>query len=120
MAKNDVRIAYILQVHKNPGQVNKFIRQIAEVRQSDIYIHVDKKSAGAVSQQILKGRNIKIMEESLDVAWGDISMVDATLLLLRNFKKLPEYDFVCLKSGQDLLVSTGIREYLAEHKNKIS
>ena len=117
---NCVRMAYLLQVHKNPDQVSRFIRQIGEDGDPDIYVHIDRKSGRAVLQGIPNGWNIKIMKESLSVTWGDISQVDATLYLLRNLgKSLREYDFVCFKSGQDLLVNKGLRDHLAKNKNKI-
>lgn len=115
-----IRLAYLLQVHKNPVQLNKFIGQITAEGPSDIYIHIDKKNVGAISPLINSNCNIKIMEESVDVRWGDISQVDATLCMLRSLKKSRrKYDFVCLKSGQDLKVRNGLGTYLAGNKDKI-
>ena len=120
MGRKDIRIAYLLQVHKNPDQLNKFIRQISEDGHSDVYVHIDKKSFDAVSTGIIKAGNIKIVEESVDVKWGDISQVDATLCLLRGVEKSGQkYDFVCLRSGQDLLVRNALVCYLEANKNKI-
>lgn len=116
----NVRLAYLLQVHKNPAQINKFIGQITGEGSSDIYMHIDKKNVGAISALINKSCNIKIMEKSVDVRWGDISQVDATLCMLRSLRKSRgKYDFVCLKSGQDLKVRSGLGAYLAGNKDKI-
>ncbi|MDA8388828.1 MAG: hypothetical protein M0Z58_09235 [Nitrospiraceae bacterium] len=115
-----MKIAHLVQTHKNPVQVNKFIRQIAGDGHSDVYVHIDKKNAGNIAPRIAGGRNIKIIGESMDVKWGDISLVDATLCLLRDANKSGmKYDFVCLRSGQDLLVRNGLREYLARNNGKI-
>ena len=48
------RTAYILQVHKNPNQVNKFIKQLITGEQADVFVHIDKKNFEAVNNQILK------------------------------------------------------------------
>src|SRR5947207_3344480 len=120
MAENDLRIAYLLQVHKNPRQLNQFVRQIAEDENSDVYIHVDKKNIHTVAPGIVNRTNTKTIEQSVDVHWGDISQVDATLSLLRNLKASKKtYDFVWLKSGQDLLVKKGFRDHLKSNKGKI-
>lgn len=37
------RTAYILQIHKNPDQVNGFINQIISEEQADVFVHIDKK-----------------------------------------------------------------------------
>ena len=114
-----MEIAYILQVHKNPGQLNKFIREISSDG-SDIYIHVDKKSVQSVSSQIIKGDNIKIIEESESVTWSDISQVDATLNLFQSLKAShKKYDFIVFKTGQDLLIKRGIKDYFENYPDKI-
>ncbi len=38
------KTAFILQIHKNPGQVNKFIHQLISNDQADVYIHIDKRN----------------------------------------------------------------------------
>lgn len=35
--------AYILQIHKNPAQVNTFISQLTATDTADVYVHIDKK-----------------------------------------------------------------------------
>ncbi|MDR7239962.1 beta-1,6-N-acetylglucosaminyltransferase [Neobacillus drentensis] len=122
MISNDSkpRTAYILQIHKNPDQVNKFIKQIISHEQADVYIHMDKKNYEKICKKISKSPSVFILQESVDIKWGDISMVDATLLLLKKVVDSGKtYDFVCLRSGQDLLVKNGFKDYLLKNKNKI-
>ncbi|MBZ5749691.1 beta-1,6-N-acetylglucosaminyltransferase [Metabacillus rhizolycopersici] len=114
------RTAYILQIHKNPNQVNKFINQIITEEQADVFIHIDKQNYNEINEKILKSPNVKVLKESINVRWGDISQIDATVLLLKNvFDTQKKYDFVCFRSGQDLLVKNGFKEYLLNNKNKI-
>jgi len=116
----ELSTAYILQIHKNPNQVNNFIKQILSTEQSDIYVHIDKKSYHLLHDKIFKNPRVTILRECVDVVWGDISQIDATLLLLREvLSSGKKYDFVCLRSGQDLLVKNGFGEHLKNNKYKI-
>jgi Core-2/I-Branching enzyme len=100
-----VRLAYLVQCHKNFSQVNRMIRALNFNHSSaisDFYIHVDKKSD--ISSKIIRADNIFLVDDSkrIDVKWGKISQVDATLILLRMIiESKREYDYVWLISGQD-------------------
>jgi hypothetical protein len=114
------RTAFMLQVHKNPEQVNQFINQIITAGNADVFVHIDKKSYEFMQGKIVSSPNVKILKNSVDCEWGDISQVDATLLLLKEvIASQNSYDFVCLRSGQDLLVKGDFREFLQDNKNKI-
>jgi len=120
MTPNNLRLAFLLQVHKNPEQLYKFIRQITANKNSDVYIHIDRKSIDKFSSRIPTGPHIKIIDESIHIKWGDISQVDATMCLLRNLKKThKKYDFVFLRSGQDLMVKSGLEDFLARNCEKV-
>lgn len=115
-----LRTAYLLQVHKNPNQVNGFIHQLISEEQADIYIHIDKKSDDKLKQSIVKSPNVTVLNTCVNCEWGDISQVDATILLLRKMlDSKKKYDFVCLRSGQDLLVKGSFKDFLLDNKNKI-
>jgi hypothetical protein len=119
MRKMSTRTAFILLIHKNPDQVNKFIRQIISKDQADVFVHIDKKFLD-YKTKIVQSPRVYILPESIDVKWGDITLVDATLLLLKAVVESGNhYDFVCFRSGQDMLVKNGFMDFLAENKNKI-
>ncbi|MDQ0155377.1 beta-1,6-N-acetylglucosaminyltransferase [Robertmurraya andreesenii] len=114
------RTAFILQVHNHPEQVNKFILQLLGSKQADVYVHIDRKSYSDMKDKIVLNSNVKVLEESVDIEWGDISQVEATLLLLKEVVLSGKnYDFVCLRSGQDLLVNDGFKEFLMTSRNNI-
>ncbi|MFO1442637.1 hypothetical protein KDN24_05345 [Bacillus sp. Bva_UNVM-123] len=114
------RTAYILQIHKNPNQVNKFISQLISEEQADVYIHIDKRSYDEIYPKIIKVPNVKILKQSIHCEWGDISQIDTTIMLLKEvLASKNEYDYVCLRSGQDLLVKNGFKDFLLEHKGNI-
>lgn len=120
MDSNHSRTAYILQVHDNPEQVNQFIYQLISSNQADVYVHIDKKSYERIKGKIIEGPNVKVLKKIVNCEWGDISQVDATLLLLKEVvDSKKDYDFVCLRSGQDLLVRNGFKQFLSEHRGQV-
>ncbi|MDA8173768.1 MAG: hypothetical protein M0018_04150 [Nitrospiraceae bacterium] len=119
MLKKKIRIAYLLLAHKNPEQLNKFTEQLSMDKFADIYVHIDKKNYVKMSSEI-DGKNITILKERVDISWGDISLVDAAMCLLREaVNSGRKYDFVCLRSGQDLLVRSGLADYLELNRHKL-
>ncbi len=114
------RTAYMLQIHNNPEQVNKFINQLISGDHVDVYVHIDKKYYETCNGRIIESPNVKVLNKSVDCEWGDISQVDTTLLLLNEVMSSQKtYDYVCLRSGQDLLVKNGFHNYLLENKGKV-
>lgn len=119
MDKVDLRIAYVLMVHKNPDQVNMFLQQLLTDEQADIYIHINKKNLDEIEGRLIRDPRILMTSENAVVNWGDVSLVDAMLILLREVVASgKKYDFVCLRSGQDMMVRKGYKEYLAANKGK--
>ncbi|NMD70854.1 beta-1,6-N-acetylglucosaminyltransferase [Bacillus sp. DNRA2] len=113
------RTAYMLQIHKNPEQVNMFIHQLIATDDGDVYVHIDKKNAEQVSGKIIEHPRVKVLGTNINCEWGDISQVDTTILLLREvLASKNEYDFVALRSGQDLLVKQGFNQFLTENNDK--
>ncbi len=114
------RLAYLALAHKNPEQVNAFVRQIAGAGQADVYLHVDAKCPDATFRAFASAPNVKIVAERVSVSWGDYNGVVATLILLRAMRASGKtYDFVSLNSGQDLLVRDGLLEHLAANEGRI-
>jgi hypothetical protein len=117
---SNVRLAHILLVHKHPEQVNAFVRQLAGDGNADVYIHVDAKCEDAMVRAIHAGGCVSLLEERVPVAWGDFSVIEATLRLLRAVRASGKtYDFITLNSGQDLLIRHGLREHLAANRDRV-
>ncbi|WP_075981913.1 beta-1,6-N-acetylglucosaminyltransferase [Bacillus massilinigeriensis] len=115
-----LKTAMILQVHKNPDQLNRFIRQLLSENQADVYVHIDQKAYHSMNGAIVESPHVTVLKQCVSCEWGDISQVDATLLLLKEvIKSNKSYDYVCLRSGQDLLVKNGFKSFLKESDNKI-
>lgn len=114
------RTAYILQVHKNPNQINTFIQQLISDKLADVFVHFDKKNIEQLVGHIQASEHVRILPRSIDCEWGDISQVDTTILLLKEvLASKNKYDFVCFRSGQDLLVKNGFKDFLMANQTKI-
>lgn len=76
-----MRIAVLIQCHKDPQQVNFLLDKLAHP-QIDCYVHVDKKADFA--DKILRRKNVFVLpeEKRVSVEWAKISQVDATINLL--------------------------------------
>ncbi len=114
-----MKIAVLIQCHKNPKQINLLLNQL-DHPSIDCYIHIDKKADFA--NEILKRNNVFILrnEKRVSVEWGQISQVTATLNLLDEAYKLGEYDFYWLISGQDWPICSieDIVKYFKMHNEK--
>ena len=94
-----MKMAIAIQCHKNVEQLNRLIEFFRD-DEIDIYIHVDKKSG--IKQKIKMINNLYILEESIDVRWGDFSIVESALKLFERIKESKiDYEYIHLISGQD-------------------
>lgn len=96
-----MKIAVIMQCHKNPEQINRLIDALSHP-EIDIIVHVDKKSS-ITSGIDTNGKAVTFVpdEKRIDVKWGTFSQVEATLSLLDVAMGQNNYDYYCLISGQD-------------------
>ena len=100
-----MRIAILVQCHKNPEQINKMLCAMQHPAIT-FFIHVDKKAT--IEKDLLSGENIIQLPDAqrIDVQWSKISQIDATLNLLEYARKNGEYDFFWLCSGQDFPIKS--------------
>ena len=114
-----MKIAFIVQCHKNPQQLNILFKQLQNF-DCDIYVHIDKNSEN-IDSQLDSFSNLFIIpfEERVKVGWGDISQVNATLKLIDLvLDSGHEYNYVWLISGQDFPIksATEISRFLEINK----
>lgn len=94
-----MKMAIVIQCHTNSRQINSIIDYF-DANLIDIYIHVDKKSN--IFGEIKQKSNVYMIEDRIDVKWGDFSQVKATLIAFRCIRKSNiKYNYVHLISGQD-------------------
>lgn len=114
----NIKVAYLLLVHKEPDQVNAFLEQLSSYGDCDIYLHIDKKSSWMINA-IKPSRNVYIFSE-YDVRWGSFETVKAAILLMKEAcRSRKDYTHIYLGSGQDLMVKKGFYEFLKSNPDKI-
>ena len=94
-----MKMAIAIQCHTNSNQINRLIDYFQD-EDIDIYIHVDKK-ANIIRELEIK-ENVYLIENRVDVKWGQFSQVEATLNIFKTIKKSNyKYKYIHLISGQD-------------------
>jgi hypothetical protein len=95
------RVNYIISAHKNPDQL---ARLIARLNDDNIYfyIHIDAKMDVEPFKCKISGTNIIFIEHRINCLWGDFSMVEVCLLLMKLvISQTREDEMIVLLSGQD-------------------
>ena len=82
-----MKMAIAMQCHANSEQINKII-EFFDDDDIDIYIHIDKKSN--IKSEIVTRNNVYILDNNINVKWGQYSQVEATLELFKRIKKSSE------------------------------
>ena len=108
---NDVKLmrhAFLILAH-NEFQILRILLSMLDDERNDIYLHIDKKVVlGSLEQDLfrLAKARLFVLEQRLDVRWGDISVVKAELLLLETASMKGPYDYYHLLSGVDLPIKS--------------
>lgn len=100
-----MRIAILILCHKNPSQINALLN-ILKNPSITFFLHIDRKSS--IKNEITKRDDVVILSDNkrVDVQWGKISQIQATLNLLNSASSDDDYDFFWLCSGQDFPIKS--------------
>ena len=113
-----MKICYLILCHTNEDQVASLIDQLSD-DSVDIFVHVDKKAQGF---KLPQRDNVYAVEDSerVDISWGDMGMVRATMKLIDLAIEHGRYDYVALISGQCFPIKTNkeIFDFLNGNKGK--
>jgi len=116
-------IAYLIMVHRYPGQFKRLFRAI--YHPANYYlVHVDKRSGVGLQTEIqdfLSGFAGASLLKSESALWGGYSLVDAELRGIEElFKISPKWEFFINLSGQDfpLKSQARIQDFLRRNKGK--
>lgn len=112
--------AYLIIAHNEFRVLQSLIHAIDDKR-NDIYIHFDKK----VDSQMLPAltcryAGLHILNERVDVRWGDISVVEAEYALFETASSKYSYTYYHLLSGVDMPIKTQdvIHAFFNENRGK--
>jgi hypothetical protein len=95
-------IAYLILAHRSPSLVRRLISRLASP-ESCFFVHVDRKSEFGPFRWVLDEFNDKQLRlyQKIDTRWGEYSLVEATLFLLREAQRhAPHAHRYILLSGQ--------------------
>jgi hypothetical protein len=94
------RIAYLVLAHENPKHLARLLDSLSS-ESSVIFVHIDRKSPADAFAGI-RGENVHFARRRFAVHWGDFSVVEATLELLRlGVAYEPPLERFVLVSGAD-------------------
>ena len=115
-----MKIAVLMQCHKNPEQINLLLKALKHP-QVDVFVHVDSKSEN-IRGDIEKDAGIYLLpkRDCVDVQWAQFSQVKATLNLLNAaISGGGGYSHYFLISGQDFPIKSieEIVDFLSAHEN---
>jgi hypothetical protein len=111
-----VRIAYLILAHNNPEHLERLIDRLSAPGAA-FFVHIDAKS----SMGPFKALESKAVfcKRRVNCGWGDISLVDATLELIKCATSGPSgFDYYVLLSGAcyPLHAPEYIKEFLSRHQ----
>ena len=93
--------AYLILAHGKMELLPTLLRCIDDAR-NDIYIHVDKKTT-VIPDLHTEKASLHLLQNRVDVRWGDVSMLEAELNLFESALSSDEsYAYFHLLSGADL------------------
>lgn len=110
-----MKVAYCILCHKNTKVLKKCVEILSIT--SDVYIHIDLKS-NIDDFKDLQSHAI-LIDKRINVRWGHISQIDATLELFKRARK-GYYDYVFLLSGDCLPIKSNkqIEKFLKQNRGK--
>jgi Core-2/I-Branching enzyme len=96
-----MRVACIIMAHKEPQQIERFIKRFS-LFPYDFYIHIDKKIDLGQFNYLAAIPNVRFVQKRIRVRWASYSFLHA---VLQTFKEIlgngVKYDFISVMSGQD-------------------
>ncbi len=113
-------INYLIQVHQFPKHLKRLVHRLNGDRVF-FYIHLDKKVDIKPFKSELEGLdNVFFIKERVEVGWGHISQVEASLKTIKQAIKDNRNGYYVLMSGQDYPIkpNKGIREYFKNNYGK--
>ena len=110
-------IAYCILCH----EMNIILEETLNIlsKNNHIYIHIDKKTNLKNFKDFFENKNIKILENRVDVKWGHFTQVKAMLLLLEA-TRVKKYDYISILSGDDLPLKSNLEidKFYKENQTK--
>ena len=110
--------AYLILAH-NGFELLQILVSCLDDPRNDLYVHIDRKVQTLPSLQVAKA-GLFMLEDRVDVRWGDVSVVEAEYALFETAVKRGPYQYYHLLSGADLPLKSQdyIHHYFDIHNGK--
>ncbi len=92
-----MKLVALIHAHKEPELLRRLIGLLASGGAA-VYVNLDLKSS--IDPASL-GQQARLVENRIDIHWGDFSQVQAVLNALAEIEAREEYDYLLYMSGQD-------------------
>ena len=115
-----MRHAYLVMAHNEPQLLNTLLHSLDDER-NDIFIHIDAKADFDRANYQPQFSKIHYLSNRIDGRWGDFSLVEIELALLRAAIQSGQYSYIHLLSGVDLPVKSQdfIHHYCQAHNGML-
>jgi hypothetical protein len=90
------RIAFLLLAHNDAPHLERLCRIL---HPHSIFVHIDAKATGLSADKIAALPGVTVVKPSTSVHWGDFSVIEATLTLLKTARAAAQFDRYVLLSG---------------------
>jgi len=112
-----MQINYIILTHKSPKQLERLIAKLDD-EEATFFVHIDLKT-NIEQFKYLQKENVIFLEDRVDVAWGDFTIVQATLNAMKSVVARKNNGYTILLSGQDYPIKSKkeIKEYKWKNLN---
>lgn len=109
--KSQPSIAFLVIAHNHFDQLALFTRQLLRYSGSHVYLHI-RKGVNIPKDVLPKSPRMHIIDERVAIEWGDITLVEAVINLMKNAANSPiSFDYISLHSGTDLAIKP-VRDYI--------
>lgn len=108
---------FAITVHRMTNPLIFLVDYISSFENNLIFIHIDKKSDETIFFENLARDNVIFLENRVDVRWGGVGQIRATLNLMMAALK-NEFDYLFFLSGDDIPLKTNKEfDYFLEKNN---
>ena len=105
MTHNYPKHAYLIIAH-DKIEILQFLLSSIDDDRNDIYVHIDRKASFDGNQLIVNKSNLYLVKERLDARWGDFSLVEVELALMKAACRNGSYSYYHIISGVDIPLKT--------------
>ena len=104
--------------HNNWELLRTLLNCIDDAR-NEVFLHIDAK-VSKFPDFVMQNARLHLIEERVDVHWGDLSVVEAELALFKASRAQGHYEYFHLLSGVDLPLKSQdyIHDFCSQHKGK--